>query len=74
MPSHVLVRLADADIAAIIAYLRTLYTRPDMAKDSRFGLLARALIVAGAIPLEPDKVDRSQLGPQQRPTAAESSD
>lgn len=70
MPSHVLVRLADADIAAIIAYLRTLETRPDAAKDSRLGLLARALVVAGVIPLESNKVDRSQLGPQQRPTEA----
>lgn len=70
MPSHVLVRLADSDVAAIIAYLRTLKTRPDSAKDSSFGLLARALIVAGIIPLEPTMVDRRQLGPLKRPTEA----
>jgi len=70
MPSHVLVRLADGDVAAIIAYLRTLKTRPDTAKDSSFGLLARALIVAGMLPLEPDTVDRNQLGPLRRPTKA----
>ena len=70
MPSHVLVRLADGDVAAIIAYLRTLKTKPDTAKDSSFGLLARALVVAGMIPLEPDTVDRKQLGPLKRPTDA----
>jgi cytochrome c553 len=70
MPSHALVRLADDDVAAIIAYLRTLKTHPDTAKDSSFGLLARALIVAGEIPLEPNMVDRAQLGPLHRPTGA----
>ena len=67
MPSHTLVRLADADVAAIIAYLRTIQRRPDAAKDTSFGLLLRTLVVTGMIPLEPDKVDRNQLGPLARP-------
>ena len=70
MPSHALVRLADADVAAIIAYLRTVERRPDAAKDTSLGLLARALVVTGMIPLEPDKVDPKQLGPLARPTEA----
>jgi cytochrome c553 len=71
MPSHVLVKLADADIAAIIAFLRTLEPRPDTAKDSNLGPLLRALIVAGALPLEPNKVDSNQIGPPARPANGE---
>ena len=70
MPSHTFVRLADADIAAIVAYLRTLESRPDAAQDASFGLLPRALIVAGLMPIEPDVVDRGQVGPAMRPSDA----
>ena len=70
MPSHALVALADADVAAIIAHLRTVEERPDAAKDTSLGLLARALVVSGMIPLEPDKVDRGRLGPLARPADA----
>lgn len=71
MPSHAMVRLADADVAAIIAYLRTVERRPDAAKDTSLGLLARALVVIGMIPIEPDIVDPAQLGPRERPMAAD---
>jgi len=67
MPSHALVRLADADVAAMIAHFRTLDPRPDAAQDPSFGPLLRALIVAGELPVEPAVVDRRQLGPPQRP-------
>ncbi len=67
MPSHALVRLADADVAAMIAHFRTLEPRSDAAQDPSFGPLLRALVVAGALPIEPAVVDRSQLGPSQRP-------
>jgi mono/diheme cytochrome c family protein len=70
MPSHALVRLADADVAAIIAYLRTVERRPDAAKDTSLGLLARGLLVTGMLPLEPDRVDYNQLGPRARPAEA----
>jgi len=70
MPSHAMVRLADADIAAIIAHLRTVRRLPDAAKDTSLGLLARALLVGGIIPLEPDVVDHKELGPLARPTEA----
>lgn len=70
MPSHAFVRLADADVAAIISYLRTVERRPDAAQDTSLGLLARALLVAGMIPLEPDIVDHNQLGPLARPQEA----
>lgn len=69
MPSHAMVRLADADIAAIIAYLRTVERRPDAVKDTNLGLLPRALVAIGMIPVEPDIVDPAQLGPRERPTA-----
>jgi cytochrome c553 len=69
MPSHALVRLADADVAAMIAHFRTLEPRSDAAQDPSFGPLLRALVVAGALPIEPAVVDRSQLGPSQRPAA-----
>ena len=71
MPSHAMVRLADADVAAIVAYLRTVERRPDAAKDTSLGLLARALVVIGMIPIEPDIVDPTQLGPRERPTEAD---
>jgi len=71
MPSHAMVRLADTDIAAIIAYLRTVERRPDAAKDTSLGLLARALVVVGMIPIEPDIVDPAQLGPRERPMVAD---
>ena len=71
MPSHAMVRLADADVAAIIAYLRTVEHRPDAAKDTSLGLLARALVVIGMIPIEPVIVDPTQLGPRERPTEAD---
>jgi cytochrome c553 len=67
MPSHALVRLADADVAAMIAHFRTLESRSDAAQDPSFGPLLRALVVARALPVEPAVVDRSQLGPSQRP-------
>jgi len=69
MPSHALVRLADADVAAMIAHFRTLEPRPDAALDPSFGPLLRAVIVAGVLPIEPAIVDRAQLGPSQRPAA-----
>ena len=69
MPSHALVRLADADVAAMIAHFRTLEPRSDAAQDPSFGPLLRALVVAGALTIEPAVVDRSQLGPSQRPVA-----
>ncbi|MGB8326675.1 MAG: c-type cytochrome [Steroidobacteraceae bacterium] len=69
MPSHALVGLADADIAAMIAHFRTLEPRADAAPDPSFGPLLRALVIAGALPIEPAVVDRSQLGPSQRPAA-----
>jgi cytochrome c553 len=69
MPSHALVRLADADVAAMIAHFRTLDPRPDAAQDPSFGPLLRALIVAGELPVEPAVVDRGQFGPPQRPAA-----
>lgn len=67
MPSHALVGLADADIAAMIAHFRTLEPRSDEAQDPSFGPLLRALVVTGALPVEADVVDHSQLGPSQRP-------
>ena len=69
MPSHTMVRLADADVAAMIAYFRTLSPRPDAVQDPSFGPLLRALIVAGVLPIEPVVVDRNQLGPHERPAA-----
>jgi len=70
MPSHAMVRLADADVAAIIAFLRTVQRRPDAVKDTSLGLLARAFVVIGMIPIEPDIVDPTQLGPRERPMEA----
>jgi cytochrome c553 len=63
-----MVRIADADIAAIIAYLRTLQLRPDAGEESSFGIMLRGLIVLGEIPIEPDIVDRKDLGAVNRPT------
>lgn len=68
MPSSTMVRISDADIAAIIAYLRTVKPRPDNGKDSSFGIMLRGLIVFGEIPLESNAVNRKNLGPIERPT------
>jgi cytochrome c553 len=71
MPSLAMVRLADTEVAALRAYLRTVERRTDAAQDTSLGLLARALVVTGMIPIEPDIVDHKQLGPRERPTEAD---
>jgi cytochrome c553 len=69
MPSKEFIRSSDSDIAAIIAYLRTLRTMPDTAGKSRWRFGGRVMLVAGLIPLEADLVNRSARGPLRTPTS-----
>lgn len=69
MPSKQFIRNSDSDIAAIIAYLRTLRTMPDAAGKSRWRFGGRVMLVTSLIPLEADLVNRSARGPLRTPTS-----
>jgi mono/diheme cytochrome c family protein len=53
MPSHEYNRLGDEDVAALVAYLKSLPPVDRVPEESRPGPLARALFLAGAFPLLP---------------------
>ncbi|MCU0636962.1 MAG: cytochrome c [Gemmatimonadaceae bacterium] len=60
MPSHEFRQLADADVAAIIAYLRSLPPVDSEHPATRIGPLARVLHLAGQFPLLPyDRIDHA---------------
>ena len=53
MPAQDFVQLGDADVAALVAYARSLPAVHDSAQPTRIGPLGRVLYVAGLIPLVP---------------------
>jgi cytochrome c553 len=69
MPSNQFTKSSDSDVAAIIAYLRTLPARPDAAGKSRWRFGGRMMLVTDLIPLEADLVNRSARGPLRTPTS-----
>jgi mono/diheme cytochrome c family protein len=69
MPSNQFIKSSDGDIAALIAYLRSLPEKPDTAGDTRLRLDGRALVVMGLLPLEAGLVDKSTRGPLRTPSS-----
>jgi len=69
MPSARYVKSSDGDVAAIIAYLRTLPERPDTAPKPRWRFGGRALLAMKLLPVAAPMVDRSARGPIRTPTA-----
>ena len=67
MPVAKFLRSSDGDIAAIIAYLRSLPQRPDAAGKTQWGFGGRAMLAMGLIKVEARRLDRSQRGPKQTP-------
>jgi cytochrome c553 len=69
MPSTKFIGSSDSDIAAIIAYLRTLPKRRDAAGITQWRLGGQAMLAMGLIPAEANLVNRSARGPARTPTA-----
>lgn len=68
MPSSMFARLSDADLGAIIAYLRTVPPVDHALPASRFGPMARLGIVLGKYHTEPSVIDHAAPHPQTAPT------
>lgn len=66
MPSTTYVNMADEDVAAIVAWVRTLKPGPnEVARRSSFGPLGRGLILGGVVPLQ--VVRSTRHSPVRRP-------
>lgn len=74
MPALEHTGISDEDLAAIVAYARSLEPAPNTPPKSRAGPLIRALFVAGAVPmLSAEEIDHAKSHPTrvaQEPTAA----
>lgn len=68
MPSIAMIRSSDSDVAAIIAYLRTLTPKPDAAPKTRWRFGGKAMLAMHLLPVEAERVDRSTRGPVETPT------
>lgn len=69
MPSITMIRSSDSDVAAIIAYLRTLKAKADTAPATRWRFGGKTMLATHLLPIEAERVDRSTRGPVQTPTA-----
>jgi len=69
MPSDQFIKNSDGDIAAVIAFLRSLPEKPDTADGTRLWLDGRTMVVMGLLPLEAVRVEESARGPQRTPIA-----
>ena len=67
MPSKEFIKSSDSDVAAIIAYLRTLPERPDLVGKTRWRFDGRTMLVIGLLPSESAMVNASDRGPLQTP-------
>lgn len=68
MPVGKFLRSSDSDIAAIIAYLKSLPQKPDAAGKTAWSFGGRAMLAMGLMPLSAKRVDRTSRGPRQTPT------
>lgn len=68
MPSSMLARLSDADVGAIIAYLRTVPPVAHELPARVIGPMGRLGLVIGKFHLEPDVIDQAALHPAVAPT------
>ena len=67
MPSDRFIGLSDTDVAAMIAYLRSLPERPDATAKTQWGFIGRAMLAMKLLPQEAALVDRTAHGPVQTP-------
>jgi mono/diheme cytochrome c family protein/cytochrome c551/c552 len=67
MPCNEFIKSSDSDIAAIIAYRRTLPERPDAAGKTLWRFDGRAMLAMGLLPSEAAMVNTSERGPLQTP-------
>jgi mono/diheme cytochrome c family protein len=67
MPSNQFIKSSDGDIAAVIAYLRSLPEKPDTADGTRLRLDGRTMVLMGLLPLAAGRVDESTRGPRRTP-------
>ena len=68
MPSGNFIKSSDSDIAAIIAYLRSLPEKPDTAAETRWRFGGCVMLAMGLFPPEATLVDRTTRGPRITPT------
>lgn len=70
MPSDEYQHLSDADVSAIIAYLRSVPAVDREQPDSKLGPVGRALFTFGAVPLMPaSRIDHKAAGARTAPPA-----
>jgi mono/diheme cytochrome c family protein len=61
MPSQDFIELTDSDLAAVIAYVKSVPQVDNVLPDSRIGPVGRALLVAGKLPMFPaEQIDHSR--------------
>jgi mono/diheme cytochrome c family protein len=64
MPAQDFIELTDADLGAVIAYVKSLPPADNVLPESHMGPLARALLVAGKMPLFPaEHIDHTRPSP-----------
>jgi len=64
MPSQDYTSFSDADLAAVIAYVKTMPPEDNVVPDSRLAPLGRALLVAGKLPLfSAERIDHTAPSP-----------
>jgi mono/diheme cytochrome c family protein len=70
MPAERYLRSSDEDIAAVIAYLRSLPEKPDTAGKTRWGIDGRAMLAMGLMPASAEGLRVSDRGPTHTPSDA----
>jgi mono/diheme cytochrome c family protein len=64
MPSQDFIELSDQDLASVIAYVKSVPPVDNILPASKIGPLARALLVAGKLPIYPaERIDHSRASP-----------
>jgi mono/diheme cytochrome c family protein len=64
MPSEDYIELSDSDLAAVVAYVKSVPPVDNVLPDSKLGPLGRALLVAGRLPVFPaERIDHSRPSP-----------
>lgn len=69
MPVVRFLRESDADVAAMIAYLQSRPPRANTAGATRWGLIGRAMLATGLIPVAAQHLRTSERGPLTTPVA-----
>ena len=67
MPAQRFLRQSDADVAAMIAYLQSRPVRPNTAGPTRWGLIGRAMLATGLIPIAAAHLRPEERGPLNTP-------